>query len=123
MPFVLPTVIVLLAAPVPILMFCAIASLPSPIVPPDELICILPVQSRSTVDAADSVVAPVPSKANDAVPSVRVNALTEVIVIASASAVTAVLSAEPSANVPEPLGSMVMLVLPAVVVMLIASAD
>ena len=119
----LPTVIVLAEAPVPILIVPVFASLPTFIEPPEELKDIFPVESKSTVVAPDNVVAPLPAKANVAVPSVNVNAFTEVNVNANASIVTAVLSADPRANVPFPCGSMVILELFADVVISIAPAE
>ena len=92
------------------------------IAPAEEFNDIAPLPSKSTVVAADKVVAPVPPSANDAVPSVKVSALTDVAVIASASAVTAVLSAEPRASVPDPFGSMVIFALPDAVVILTAAS-
>ena len=105
--------IVLAAAPVPTFIACATASSPILIAPAEEFSDIAPLPSKSTVVAADKVVAPVPPSANEAVPSVRVNALTDVAVITNASAVTAVLSAEPKASVPEPFGSIVIFALEA----------
>ena len=119
----LPTVMVLAEAPEPILIAPVTASSPTFIVPPEELKDIFPVESNSSVVAPDNVVAPVPPSCIVAVPSVNVNAFTEVIVNANASIVTAVLSAEPRANVPEPCGSMVILELLADVVISIAPAE
>ncbi len=122
-PVALPMVMVLAATPVPTFMGSALASLPMLMAPPEELMEKTPVESKSTVVAAVRVVAPVPPRANEAVPSVRVRAFTEVTVTAKASTVTAVLSAEPNARVPEPWGSMVMLELLPEVVMFMAPAD
>ena len=119
----LPTVMVLAEAPEPILIAPVTASSPTFIEPPEELKDIFPVESKSSVVAPDNVVAPVPPICIVAVPSVNVNAFTEVIVNANASIVTAVLSAEPRANVPEPCGSMVILELLADVVISIAPAE
>ena len=105
----LPTVIVLAAEPVPILIAPALSSFPTLIAPPEELTSTFPVASISTVLAPDKDVAPVPPKTKDAVPSVIVKAFTDVIVMAVASKLANVLVEAPKARVPVPLGVIVIL--------------
>ena len=86
-PVALPNAIVLWAAPVPIFIFWATASLPILITPADELIESAPVESSSSVVAPDIVVAPVPPICIVAVPSVIVIAFTDVNVIAAVASI------------------------------------
>ena len=92
----LPIWMVLADAPEPILMFWATASSPTLIAPALELMETAPVASTSTVVAPLNDVAPVPPMTILAVPSVRVNASTDVTVIAFAFTFTAVDAALPT---------------------------